>query len=192
MDDAAGEVESTVQLVQRAREGDRDALDRICSRYLGPLRRWARGRLPAWSRDLLDTDDLVQETLLKTVRNFDRFEPRGHGALHGYLRRALDNRIRDEIKRAHRAPDAEQLDRSLPDGSASPLERALGGEAIARYERALARLDEREREAVVARIELGLSYREVAEAVGSPSANAARMMVGRALVRMAEEMDDVR
>jgi RNA polymerase sigma-70 factor (ECF subfamily) len=49
-------------------------------------------------------------------------------------------------------------------------------------------LQEDEREAVVARIELGLSYAEVARAVGKPSSDAARMMISRALVRLAREM----
>ena len=43
-------------------------------------------------------------------------------------------------------------------------------------------------EAVIARIEMGCSYAEVAELMGKPSADAARMMVSRALVRLAEEM----
>ena len=53
---------------------------------------------------------------------------------------------------------------------------------------ALERLRPEEREAVIARVELGLSHAEVAEALGKPSAAAAHMAVSRALVRLAEEM----
>ena len=49
-------------------------------------------------------------------------------------------------------------------------------------------LGERDREAVILRVEFGYSHEEIAEAIGSPSANAARMTVARALVRLAEEM----
>lgn len=59
---------------------------------------------------------------------------------------------------------------------------------MGRYEAALARLEPEEREAIVGRIELGCPYAELAEALGKPSADAARMTVSRALLRLAEEM----
>ena len=64
----------------------------------------------------------------------------------------------------------------------------MGSEVFARYEAAMERLRPEEREAVIARVELGLSHAEVAEALGKPSAAAAHMAVSRALVRLAEEM----
>ncbi len=57
-----------------------------------------------------------------------------------------------------------------------------------RYDAALERLKPEEREAVISRVEFDLSYAELAEVLGKPSANAARMAVVRALVRLAEEM----
>ena len=69
-----------------------------------------------------------------------------------------------------------------------PLESAIGIEALERYEAALARLRPEEREAIVARVEMDGSYQEVAQALGKPSADAARMAVSRALLRLAEEM----
>ena len=63
-----------------------------------------------------------------------------------------------------------------------------GCTALAKYDRALERLDAETREAVIARIEMGCSYAEIAEAMGKPSPDAARMAVSRALVRLAEEM----
>jgi RNA polymerase sigma-70 factor (ECF subfamily) len=60
--------ESTLDLLERARSGDRQAMDLLFARYVPLLRRWATGRLPRWARDLADTHDLVQETLLQTFR----------------------------------------------------------------------------------------------------------------------------
>ena len=68
MDDA----ESTFQLLAQARAGDRTALDTLFARYLPPLRRWATGRLPRWARDVSDTQDLVQDTLLQTFKSGPR------------------------------------------------------------------------------------------------------------------------
>jgi RNA polymerase sigma-70 factor (ECF subfamily) len=54
------------------------------------------GEVPAAARDLTDTQDLVQETLLSTFRHLQTFEIRGEGAFLAYLRRAILNRIRNE------------------------------------------------------------------------------------------------
>lgn len=57
---------------------------------------------------------------------------------------------------------------------------------------ALARLEDDDRELVIGRVELGLSYPEIAVSTGRASANAARMAVVRALVRLTEAMEDER
>jgi RNA polymerase sigma-70 factor (ECF subfamily) len=181
-------LDTTVDLVERVKSGDREALDQLCSRFLPALRRWASGRLPRWTRDLMDTDDLVQETVVRAMNRMSTFESRHEGALQAYLRQAVVNRIRDEVRRATRAPASAELDENLSDRAASPLEQAIGHEAIERYEAALAQLKPEEREAIVARIEMECSYQEVAQALGKPSADAARMTVSRALLRLAEEM----
>jgi RNA polymerase sigma-70 factor (ECF subfamily) len=181
-------LDTTFDLVERAKAGDDDALNRLFARYLPSLRRWASGRLPRWSRDLMDTDDLVQETVVRAVKRIDRFESRHEGALQAYLRQAIVNRIRDEVRRAKRAPAASPLDDHTVSPDASPLEEAIGGEALERYEAALARLRPEEREAIVARVEMDGSYQDVAAALGKPSPDAARMAVSRALVRLAQEM----
>ena len=181
--------EATVVLLDRLRAGDRSAIDILVSRYQAPLRRWAHGRLPPWARSLCDTEDLVQETLLATLRRLGDFEVRKDGALHAYLRQSLLNRVRDEIRRVSRRPLHQEADEEqLFDGSPSPLESVLGKEALARYESALEKLSPAERDAVVARVELGLSYAEIAAANGKSSPDAVRMMVGRALLRLAREM----
>lgn len=179
---------SSLMLLEQARSGDPHALNRLLQRYLPRLTRWASGRLPQWARDMSDTDDLVQDTLVRSVRNLPRFQPQGEGALQAYLRTAVMNRIRDELRQRSRQPAASPLDSALVGGDQSPLEHAIGAELLNKYDRALDRLPVEEREAVIARIEMGCSYAEIAETTGRPSADAARMAVSRALVRLAEEM----
>jgi RNA polymerase sigma factor (sigma-70 family) len=180
--------ESTFHLLERVRAGDAGALDALLARYLPRLRRWASGRLPRWARDLADTDDLVQETLLRSFKQMGRFEPRTEGALQAYLRQAVVNRIRDELRRQKRAPAPDELDSQHPDESPSPLEAAIGREAVERYDTALSSLKEDDRDAIIGRVELGLTYPELAKALGKPSAEAARKAAERALLRLTEEM----
>lgn len=181
--------ESTFELLTRARVGDDEAVNQLFARYLPRLRRWARGRLPQWARQGTDTQDLVQETLLQTFKQIERFEPRREGAFHAYLRQAVMNRIRDELRKSHRRPESTEVDESLPSESPSPLAAAIGTEVFERYEAALARLRPIEREAIVARVEMECTYEEMANLLDLPSAEAARKAAQRALLRLAREMN---
>ena len=150
------------------------------------------GPLAPWARDVNDTRDLVQETVFQTFRKIDRFEARGDGALDAYLRQAILNRIHDELRRAKRQPVTRAIDSGIEDDGHSPLKAAIGNQAVARYEKALATLRHDEREAIVVRIELGYTHEELAGLLGKPTANAARMAVERAITRLANAMRDAR
>lgn len=186
---SATDLESTASLLGRIREGSHPARDRLVRRYLDPLRRWARGRLPVGLRDLTDTDDLVQVTFLAALDHVEGFEYRKDGAFLAYLRRILQNRIRDEVRRAGRRPGQTELPEEFPAVAPSPLEQAIGKQGLERYEQSLQKLRPEQQEAVMLRMELGFTYPEIAMALGSPSPNAARMTVTRGLVRLAEIMN---
>ena len=178
------------ELFRRAKGGDGGALDQLFARYLPRLRRWAHGRVPIWARDSIDTGDLVQETALRAYANLPTFEPHhDNGALFGYLRRALINRIHDQFRHAarHAAPAA--LDENRPDTSASPLESAISEEDQRRYVAAVQRLRPSDRLAIVGRVELGYTYEQLALILEKPSPQAARVAVRRALQRLKNEVD---
>jgi len=184
--------ETTVELLALAKAGDRDALDRLLTRCLPALRRWAHGRLPQHARGMLDTADLVQEAAIGAMRRLEAFEPRHQGALQAYLRQAVMNRIRDVMREHVRRPQKVSVADSLPDEGTSPLEAVIGVENTERYETALARLKAADREAIVGRLELQYSYDELAVALGKPSPDAARVAVTRAMKRLAAEIAHVR
>jgi RNA polymerase sigma-70 factor (ECF subfamily) len=125
---------------------------------------------------------------VQVVRRIDTFEARHDGAFQVYLRQALLNRIRDEIRRAQRHPAADPLDTGKSAETPSPLEEAIGAEALQRYESALQCLKVDDRDVIILRVELGLSHAEIADAIGKPSVAAAHMAVSRALVRLAKQM----
>lgn len=188
-DIAVPSLESTAQLLTGARQGDARARERLFARFLPVLRSWAHRRLPARARDLTETDDLVQVTLLRALNRLHDLEPREEGSFLAYLRHILLNAVREEIRRSARRGPHDGLCAELSDGSASVVERAMGRESMELYERALGTLTEDQQQAVVLRLEFDYSYLQVAEALGRPSADAARMLVVRALVQLARAMD---
>jgi RNA polymerase sigma-70 factor (ECF subfamily) len=182
------DAESSFDLLARAHDGDTDALNELCSRYLPRLERWAHGRLPSWARDALDTHDLVQDTLTQVFQKIPGFEPRHEGSFPAYVHLALRNRLLDVIRRAQRRPVTDALDPSRPDGGPSPLEAVIGKQTVERYEHALQRLKVEDQAVIILRIELGYTDTEIAEELGKPSTAAAHMAAKRALVRLAKEM----
>jgi RNA polymerase sigma-70 factor (ECF subfamily) len=186
--DALMSDESTMELVVRAREGDRLAVEALLQRCLPSLTRWAHGRLPPSARGAMDTGDLVQEAAMHALRRLDSFEPRHVGAMQAYLRQSVINRIRDEVRRVTRRPAPLELPPDHPGDAASPLEYAIQAESYERYRKALETLNPRHRELVVARVEMQWSLTEIAQRLGMRTVDAARMAVSRALKRLSSEM----
>ena len=182
---------NTIELLERFKQGDSDAVDLLVRRSVPPLTRWARGRLPQWARSLSETQDLVQNAILRALPHLKTFEARHPGALQAYLRQAVDNHIRDEIRKVKSRPVAEPLAEDQPDAGPSPLEHAIGREGLERYERALKTLRPIDQEAIIARCELQQSYEEIAIALGKSSPDAARMAVVRAMKNLLKAMGDI-
>ncbi len=183
--DGTSRLESTATLLQRVRSGDLSARERLCALYLPILRRWAAGQMPPKHRDLVDTADLTQITLIRVLNQIHTFQPRHEGAFLGYLRDALVSAIRDEIRRSARRGGGKSVE--LDDADWRPLvAQAVGMDTLAEYEQALTSLAPDDREAVLLRFEFGLSFQEIADATERPSADAARMAVKRALTALSE------
>ena len=180
--------EPTIELVVRAREGDRLAVEALLQRSIPSLRRFAHGRLPAAARGSLDTGDLVQETVLHVLKRLDTFEPRHVGAMQAYLRQSVINRIRDEVRRIGRHPTPVDLPEDLASEVPSPLEEAVRAEAYDRYRAVLVQLSPRDREMVVARIEAQWNLAEIAQRFNMRTVDGARMAVTRALRRLMDRL----
>lgn len=176
-------------LLDRAQAGENWALESLCTRYLPRLYRLASGRLPPRVRGMVDTGDLVQESLVRTINNLGTFESRHAGAFPAYLRKVVLNRIREEVRRSASRPHGTSFDGTEVDSRPSPLEETIGRELVERYEAALARLNEDDRGILFLKIEMDMVYEEIADALDKPSVDAARMAVKRAVVRLADALD---
>jgi len=183
---------TTCHLLDRVQSGDERALEEIVARYLPRLKRWASGRLPRGARDVVDTDDLVQDSFIKVARSVGGIRDRKPGTFPAYLRETVLNRLRDEARRASRRPGAMPLDGTELHPCPSPLEETIGHELSDRYESAFLSLSDDDRAILFLRIEMGMSFTEIADALDRPSADAARMAVNRAGIRLAREMSDAR
>ena len=182
------DIESTLELLKRVHGGDRTAVDVLVERCLPPLRRWAHGRLPQFARSDYNTEDLVQEALLRALKRLNTFESRRVGALQAFLRQTVRNLICDEIRRTrHRAITVTVPD-EVADEQLSALEALIVMESVEHYETAMKRLQSTDRELIVARFEMGLGFEDVAVATGKPTAAAARMAVMRAMNKLAAEL----
>lgn len=181
-------LESTATLVRAIHRGDDAARDRLLARCLPLLTRWAHGRLPRFGRNLAETDDLVQVSLLRALNNLESFEARRPGALLAYLRTILMNAVREEIRRSARHPSESLPTSELPADRPSVLEDLIGQETVDAYESALNSLTDKQREAVILRIEFDMTYPEIATELEIESADAVRMLVSRGLVALARAM----
>ena len=160
---------STVDLVVRARLGDEAAWRELVARYEGPLRRSVRGRLPRAARGLTDTDDMVQDATLNVLRRLPLIELRFPGALLAYLRRAIQNRLVDERRRASRTVIPSPLLDEHATPGASPLDHTIDRDRRRRFRAGLSTLSPRDRRALVMRLEAGASYEAIAAALGCPT-----------------------
>ncbi|WP_223789742.1 RNA polymerase sigma factor [Marinicella meishanensis] len=193
MSQATQTFESTATLLRKVKQGDDDAKERLFAIYLPLLTRWAHGRLPAHARSLSETADMVQLTLFKALQKLPEFEHRGEGAFLAYLRQVLLNSVRKEIQKQQRRHKLAPMDseQEVRDAEPSVLDQVMGQRLMAAYESALQQLSERDREAVILRLELDFSFPEIAEAMDLNSANAARMLVTRSFDKLASHMPHV-
>jgi RNA polymerase sigma-70 factor, ECF subfamily len=177
----------TQTLVEQAVAGDSAAAEAICARFLPRLVSWATGRLPPHARDLLDTEDIVHEALVRSLAHLPGFSDQ-RGSFLVYVQTAIRNQIRDEIRRIRRRPKRHDLDETLPDQQPSQIDQCLSQEDQARYQEALSHLSPDEQELIVSKLELQMTPLELAIHTGRPSPDAARMAAQRAIRKLAAAM----
>jgi RNA polymerase sigma-70 factor (ECF subfamily) len=183
-------------LLERARGGDRAALDRlfeVCRNYVAIV---ARSQVESWVGGKFDPSDLVQQTLLEAYRGFDKFQGRTGGEWLGWLRgilchNAVDfarrycaaekRQVRREISLAQPGDDSGRKDGWAPvDSGQSPSQVLLAQERELLVSDALAHLNADQREVVVLRNLQGLPFDEVARRMNR-SRPAAQMLWMRAI-----------
>ncbi len=169
------------ELVERAKLGDREALDELVERHHGVVYRVALGILG----DVDLAADVAQEAYLKALRALRGF--RGESRFRTWLVAIAANEAKGALRRA-----ARRGERSLEAAAhvSAPADDPCDGVAAAKEEaqrvaELLAQLPEKQRLAVQLRTQDGLSFREVGELIGS-SEGAARVNYHHGIRRLRE------
>ena len=162
------------------------SLQLLCTRFQPLLQRWARCWLARAGAGVHDADDLVQTTLLRALHRLDTFEMRGEAGLLAWLRQILLNEVRSELRRRRCRGEAVTVDENLV-ADCDPFTATLAHERERAYASALRALNARQRRHIALRIEHGMSFGEIAAAIGGNS-DSARMIVVRAMRTLAQQL----
>jgi RNA polymerase sigma factor (sigma-70 family) len=137
---------------------------------------------------MIGPDDVVQEAVLRGIRQLHRFEFRHNRAFLAYLLTAIRHRIVDEVRKVRRRPAFVPLgEHEHADLALSPLERIIAREDLTCCAAAFARLSERDRQLIALRVRR-MRYADIAVWLDLNTSEAARMAVTRALNRLAKSL----
>ncbi len=196
--DAEGRAERARQLLGAARAGDRAALGQLMELFRGYLLSIADEELAQLVQPKAGPSDVVQDTFLEAQGLFARFGGEQGDEFRAWLRAILLNKL-SELHNRYLGAQKRQADReqsldapgplrdALAVGGSTPSARAVRREESAALADALGRLPEAHRQAIVWRNWDGLTFAEIGQRLGR-SEDAARMLFGRALERLAEEV----
>ena len=204
-----------IELMNRARSGEADALGELCTLYRNYLRMVVRAGMGPRLRERVEMSDVVQEALVEVVRQFPQFTGQNEAALVGWLRRLVAQKLADLGRyhsRAKRLGDAHAVPLDAPwDGEGrpalhahdaagarlldmlalsqtSPSEAASRRELIVLLADALTGIEDQESEVLWLYHAEGLSFESIGERLGL-GRKAVRGIWARALKQLKRALD---
>jgi RNA polymerase sigma-70 factor, ECF subfamily len=206
------DADETRNILHRAQLADPDAVDELWQRYRPALRRMISLRLDQAVMRRVDASDVVQDVLIKASERLGEYFRNPALPFHLWLRQIARDHLIDAHRRhrqaARRSVDREQrlhtrpagagyddhssldLAAELRDRALTPAAEALRRELRCRFQAAIDRLDDGDREIVFLRHFEQLSNSEAAQALGLTEA-AAGMRHLRALRRLRDVLGEV-
>lgn len=204
---------TTQVLLEKAQDGDGQALNELCRRYQQRVLATVRIRLGAELRRRVESWDIVQEVMIDALRKVNSFDYKTDGAFLHFLNRVVENKIRDEADRQRAGKRDPALEVSfdaarsayavfpldMPDSASPTPSKVLSlHEDLALLERAMDRLaaeSEEYRDLIVAVKIEGRTYAEIAEEIGPKepglTVDAVRMRVKRATLALTRIFKDL-
>lgn len=182
-DDTLGAVSLEHELIARALDGDGRAFAGLVEPHLPVLYRIAARAC----RDRALAEDAVQEALTLAFERLSGYQPGTsfRAFLAAFAVRRAQTLLRGERRRRTRE-DAADAPSPLP----NPADLARAHQAAERVRTALEALPEKRRAVAMLRLDAGLSYAEIAQAVGTTEGSA-RVLVHMALKELREQLADL-
>lgn len=172
--------DETIELLNGAQQGDRDAVDRLLDRHRDSLNRMVRCRLNQGVARRVDASDVVQDALITASRRLAEYLQSPSMPFHAWLRQLARDRLADVYRRelaAKRDVAREQnmanADRSsldplaqVRDEQLTPAAMLLRKEFAERFQSAVDQLDDDAREIILMRHSEQLTNSQAAELLG--------------------------
>ena len=203
-----GNSSDTLRLLQRARAGERQALDELFARHRDRLRRMVDMRLDWGLRSRLDASDVIQDAYLEVAGRLEEYLRNPTLPLFLWLRLVVGERL-TTLHRQHLGTQMRDARRevslyraALPEASSaalaarllgkhtSPTQAAVRAERLLRVQEALNSLDPLDREVLSLRHFEQLSRAETARVLGIAESAAAKRYI-RALKRLKQTLADM-
>jgi RNA polymerase sigma-70 factor (ECF subfamily) len=187
--------DSGADLLLQAKAGSREALDALYARCAGRLLAFIRLRLGRSLRSRLESRDILQATMLKSLAHLDDFRGQETGSLVGWLARIAEHEIRDSVDYHHRQRRDAARETGLADdaplaaASRSALSRVILDQEAQRLEEALDALPSPQREVILLRKFEELSFAEIGARMGR-SEDASRMLLARAMTALTLKLSE--
>jgi RNA polymerase sigma-70 factor, ECF subfamily len=188
--------DATATLLEQAKGGSPEALNALYERCAVRLLAFIRLRLGRELRGRLESRDILQAALLKSMEHFGELRASDTRSLMGWLARIAEHEIRDcaDFQKAQRRDAAREValdsDAPLPALTKSALSRVILDEQAQRLEQALDSLTAAHREVILLRKFEELSFAEIAARLGK-SEDACRMLLARAMTALTLRLTDM-
>ena len=181
-DSRGGDDESDLELIARWKGGDQRAAARLVERHADALARFAVS-----NGERNDIEELVQDTFVRAFSSLDGF--RGESAFRTWLFTIERRLMLDRRRSQRRRRDVVEIQEGDASTAFDALDSVVAGEAQERLKRAMSRLSPTQREVFSLRVSEGLSYKEIAELVGTTE-GAARVHYHNAMRTVKESLDE--
>ena len=189
--------DATLRLVRAAQDGDAGALDDLFRRYLPRVRQIVALRVGRRLRQMMDVEDLVQNSLLRVLSSLKDFEARSEARFRNWLATCVEREIVDSLRTETRQKrgggavlrfgdcDASVLRSSLfGRGVSTPSAHACAEELAARLEEEILAMPVHERELIILRAVCDMSYEEMGAQLGLTNLDVLRVACSRAFRKL--------
>ncbi|HFC30405.1 MAG TPA: sigma-70 family RNA polymerase sigma factor, partial [Oceanospirillales bacterium] len=149
---------TTAFLLKQYQQGDKTSCEELFQLYHPALMRWAHGRIPNQAKSFMETQDIVQDTMISAFKRINHIQAKRPGAFFSYLRTVFINQIKQELRK--NKPFQLSITQFSNDEKMA-YEKDIN--TIVDYDNALDKIADDEKEAIILRLEFGFNYAEIAK-----------------------------